>query len=126
MTHRRATLAVHVFLVILVLGTAASLVWMTVSDVPDPVDPWMVGPGLIAMPLAVLAAGGAAMVAWGAWDWSRTGRRTSILAGDLGGALGLMFGAMAMPEWFVQVSLATVVVAGGFVAAAKPTGRGAA
>jgi len=124
MTHRRATLAVHALLVVLILWAAASLVWMTVSYVPDPVDPWPVGPGLVAMPVAVLTAGGAALVAWGAWDWSRTGRRTSILAGDLGGALGLMFPAIAMPEWFVLLAIGTVVVAGGFVAAATPTHRG--
>jgi hypothetical protein len=117
MTHRRATLAIHALLVVVVFGVAASLVWMTVTYVPDPVDPWMVGPGIIALPLAALAAGGAVLVALGAWHWSRTGNRSAILAGDVAGAFGVMLGAFVLPEWFGLITVATFLVAGALVAA---------
>ena len=122
MTLRRATILAHGLLVLALVAAAAYLVWISLAYEPDPEDPWPVGPGFIAIPMAIAILFGAAAVAFAVWRWMRSGNRATLGLGDLVAAITVAMVGVLMPAPLALGALGTLVVAGATVAANKTGG----
>lgn len=111
--------ASHGLVAALLVGVAGWFLWLAVSYTPDPIDPWMVGPALIAIPLVLIDLAAAAFVVFGVRHWATTRRRGVVAAADLGAVGAWYITGLVPPEAVGFVLLAAVVLAGGFVAAAE-------
>ena len=77
MNLRRATVALHGLLAVILGVAAAWLLGVSFSYVPDPIDPWPVGPDSIAVPMALGIMVVVAVLALAVRSWMRSGNRAT-------------------------------------------------
>lgn len=123
MNLRRVTILAHSLLILALLAGVAWLAMATaLSFVPDPDDPGESWAGVILIPIVTAGLVGTAVVALTLRSWMRSGDRATLVMGDMFAALMVIAGSIFMPPAFFLAALVTLVVAGGSVAAAKPSG----
>lgn len=120
MTLRRATILAHGLLALVLVVGAGWLIWISLAYTPDPEDPWPVGPGFIAIPMAVVVLIGAGAVVVATWRWMRSSNRTTLVIGDLVVGLTVAIVGVLMPPMLAASALGALAIAGATVAASKP------